>query len=87
MTITDVLRSGVLASLAVFACGLGSALAASAGSLCDMDRTLSEPHPLAHQYGTRWRPAAAVPAPRPFAAPVEAPIRTGGGTTRAVLVR
>lgn len=82
MTIIDVLRSGVLASLAVFACGSGSALAASAGSIYDMDRMLSEPHPLAHQYGTRWRPATAVPAPRPFAAPVEAPVGTGGGITR-----
>ncbi len=40
-----------------------TAHAASFSSLYDMNRVLSEPHPLAHQYGTRWRPAQVSPAP------------------------
>jgi len=38
----------------------------SIGTTYDMDRMLSEPHPLADQYGTRWQsppPSAPVPAP------------------------
>ncbi|MDA1022865.1 MAG: acyloxyacyl hydrolase [Proteobacteria bacterium] len=86
MTLTDAVRSGVFAALAVFACGAESAVAASASSIYDMDRMLSEPHPLAHQYGTRWRPAAVQPAPRPFAAPVMAPnlgVDSGNGKVGA----
>ena len=40
---------GALASVSVHA--------ASINSIYDMDRMLSEPHPLAGQYGTRWNPA------------------------------
>jgi lipid A 3-O-deacylase len=41
----------------------GTAYGGSAGSVYDMNRMLSEPHPLANQYGTRWRPATRRPAP------------------------
>ncbi len=37
--------------------------AASINSIYDMDRMLSEPHPLAGQYGTRWNPATVAPPP------------------------
>ncbi len=74
MKLTDAVRSGAFAALAVFACGAEPAVAASASSIYDMNRMLSEPHPLANQYGTRWRPAAAQPAPRSFAAPVVTPM-------------
>jgi lipid A 3-O-deacylase len=40
-----------------------SAHAASINSVYDMNRMLSEPHPLAGQYGTRWKPAAVAPPP------------------------
>jgi len=40
--------------------------AASVSSIYDMNRMLSEPHPLAHQYGTRWKPAV---VPQTGAAP------------------
>ncbi|HIM41301.1 MAG TPA: hypothetical protein EYM35_00305, partial [Rhodospirillales bacterium] len=40
-----------------------SAHAASINSIYDMDRMLSEPHPLAGQYGTRWNPATVAPPP------------------------
>ncbi|PPR59821.1 MAG: hypothetical protein CFH04_01923, partial [Alphaproteobacteria bacterium MarineAlpha3_Bin3] len=47
-----------------------SAHAASINSIYDMDRMLSEPHPLAGQYGTRWNPATIAPPPMsPEAAP------------------
>ena len=48
----------------------GTAGAASINSLYDMDRMLFEPHPLAHQYGTRWKPAPVAPQP---AAPALSP--------------
>ncbi|MBI2586350.1 MAG: hypothetical protein HYW28_10870, partial [Rhodospirillales bacterium] len=35
----------------------GTASAASIDSTYDMERMLNEPHPLANEYGTRWRPA------------------------------
>jgi len=55
----------------------GPAWAASVSSIYDMNRMLSEPHPLAHQYGTRWRPAQApqIPVPQTRAAPAPAPVR------------
>ena len=40
-----------------------SAYAASINSIYDMDRMLSEPHPLAGQYGTRWNPATVATPP------------------------
>ncbi len=47
-----------------------TAHAGSVSSIYDMDRMLSEPHPLAHQYGTRWRPAlVSPPAPAPVLSP------------------
>ena len=45
--------------------------AASINSVYDMNRMLNEPHPLAHQYGTRWNPATV--APPPMAAPGMSP--------------
>ncbi len=42
----------------------------SIGTVYDMDRMLSEPHPLADQYGTRWQPS---PASAPVLAPVPTP--------------
>ena len=50
----------IVAALAVHS---GTARAASISSLYDMDRMLFEPHPLAHQYGTRWKPAPVAPPP------------------------
>ncbi len=47
-----------------------TAEAASASSLYDMDRMLFEPHPLSHQYSTRWNPAPVAPPP---AAPALSP--------------
>ncbi|MEE9196305.1 MAG: hypothetical protein V3U44_10720, partial [Alphaproteobacteria bacterium] len=48
--------------------------AASINSIYDMDRMLSEPHPLAGQYGTRWRPAApAGPGSSTVVPPPESP--------------
>jgi hypothetical protein len=35
--------------------------AAGINNLNDMDRILFEPHPLAHQYSTRWNPDPAAP--------------------------
>lgn len=51
-----------------------SAHAASINSIYDMNRMLSEPHPLAGQYGTRWKPAApAAPEAFPGALPPGSP--------------
>ena len=50
----------IVAALAVHSRTVG---AASINSLYDMDRMLFEPHPMAHQYGTRWNPAPAAPPP------------------------
>jgi len=86
MKFTDAVRCGAFTALAVFSCGAEPAVAASASSIYDMNRMLSEPHPLAQQYGTRWRPAAVQPAPRPVAAPVMAPnlgVDTGNGKVGA----
>ncbi len=48
--------------------------AASINSIYDMDRMLSEPHPLAGQYGTRWKPAVpAAPEAFPGAPPPGSP--------------
>ncbi len=58
------LAAGLLIVTA-FAVPPGTAGAASINSLYDMDRMLFEPHPLAHQYGTRWKPFPV--APRPMA--------------------
>lgn len=43
----------------------GAASAASIDSAYDMERLLYEPHPLAHEYGTRWRPAPVQPTTPP----------------------
>ncbi|MCH7865763.1 MAG: hypothetical protein IIC56_11195, partial [Proteobacteria bacterium] len=56
------LAAGLLIVTA-FAVASGTAGAASISSLYDLDRMLFEPHPLAHQYGTRWNPATAAPGP------------------------
>ena len=51
-----------------------SAHAASINSVYDMNRMLSEPHPLAGQYGTRWNPAVpAAPMTAPGAPPPGSP--------------
>ncbi len=57
-----------------------SAHAASINAIYDMNRMLSEPHPLAGQYGTRWKPA--VPA-APEAFPGAFPGALPGSSTRA----
>ncbi|PCH81752.1 MAG: hypothetical protein COC02_06280, partial [Rhodospirillaceae bacterium] len=44
----------------------GRAAADSIGTTYDMDKMLSEPHPMANEYGTRWRqpsPSLRRPAP------------------------
>ncbi len=56
------LAAGLLIVTA-FAVASGTAGAASISSLYDLDRMLFEPHPLAHQYGTRWKPAPTAPPP------------------------
>ena len=48
-----------------------SAHGASINSIYDMNRMLSEPHPLAGQYGTRWKPA--IVAPPPMSPPPQSP--------------
>ncbi len=65
MKSTGVLRFAVFAVFAATILAAAPVPAASVSSIYDMDRMLSEPHPLASQYGTRWRPAAVVPVPRP----------------------
>ncbi len=65
--------SALLTGVAGGAC----ARAASIDTAYDMDRLLNEPHPLANEYGTRWRPAPVEPRtplpPRPAAQPMAAP--------------
>ena len=57
-----------------------SAHAASINSIYDMDRILSEPHPLAGQYGTRWNPATVAPPPM---SPPMSPGAAPGSSTSA----
>ncbi|MCH7936805.1 MAG: acyloxyacyl hydrolase [Proteobacteria bacterium] len=53
--------------------------AASINSIYDMNRMLSEPHPLAGQYGTRWKPAVpAAPVVSPGASPIAPPSASPG---------
>ncbi len=75
--------------LAVTAVLSGTAHGGSAGSGYDMNRMLFEPHPLANQYGTRWRPAtvqpapvgqAPAPAPQPKARGRATPVKAPAGT-------
>ncbi len=65
-----VLAAAALVSVPVAIIWAGSGAADSIGTVYDMDRMLSEPHPLANQYGTRWQ---APPASPPSSAPAYAP--------------
>ncbi len=66
------LAAGLL-MVTAFAVASGTAGAASISSLYDLDRMLFEPHPLAHQYGTRWNPAPVAPGPAAPAPTAPAP--------------
>ena len=58
----------LVAAALVSALMAGSGAADSIGTVYNMDRMLSEPHPLADQYGTRWQaPPASAPAYAPGA--------------------
>ncbi len=65
----------LVAAALVSALMAGPGAADSIGTVYNMDKMLSEPHPLADQYGTRWQPS---PASAPAYAP-GAP-RTPGAT-------
>ncbi|HEX9570130.1 MAG TPA: acyloxyacyl hydrolase [Rhodospirillales bacterium] len=76
-----VLYASALLTSVTLGVSWGTASAASIDSAYDMERMLNEPHPLANEYGTRWRPAPVQPRaplpPRPIAAPpVMAPALT-----------
>ncbi|PPR69581.1 MAG: hypothetical protein CFH02_00457, partial [Alphaproteobacteria bacterium MarineAlpha3_Bin1] len=44
----------------------GRAAADSIGTTYDMDKMLSEPHPMANEYGTRWhQPSPSLRPPTP----------------------
>jgi len=68
-----VLFAATLVTGVASAVPFGGASAASIDTAYDMERMLNEPHPLARDYGTRWRPAPVQPhtplPPRPVAAP------------------
>ena len=56
----------------------GRAAADSIGTTYNMDRMLSEPHPLANEYGTRWqKPQPAPAAPGTLDIPEEVARRDG----------
>lgn len=55
--------TGSLFVFSVLAVLSGPAAADSIGSTYDMDKLLSEPHPMANEYGSRWQQPPPQPAP------------------------